>query len=465
MKQKKKKTKVTLINPNYDAPTSVKRDFIPLGIAYIAAVLRNALIDVDIIDAAALDLTNKQLRERLIQRNPDIVGITATTPIFNAAIITAKIVKDETKAITVVGGVHPTVLPNETIKHNAIDIIVHGEGELTTLELVKAIKQNKDLKTVKGLSFKSNGEIITTPPREPIKDLDSLPFPARDLLPFHLYHGYETMTRRTPATHVMTSRGCPFNCVFCATKTIWGRSVRMRSPSNIVDEIEHLINKFHIREILLYDDTFNINLERAEAICDEIISRKLNISWKAQARVHPLTEELLRKMKRANCWCVYFGVESGDPEILHNTNKGITMEQVDQAFKLTKKVGLRTAAYFMLGLPMDNETTMKKTIEYAKYLNPDFAVFSITTVYPGTELFKSFISQKQIDANDFCAPKIYENETFTKKDLDKMLSRANKEFYFRPGYILWHLARIRSWQEFLAGIKAGYSMLGRSGQI
>ncbi len=417
------------------------------------------MIDVDIIDAAGLDLTNKQLRERLIQRNPDVVGITATTPIFHAAINTAKIAKDETKAITVIGGIHPTVLPNETIKHNAIDVIVHGEGELTILELVKAIKQKRDLGTVKGISFRSNGEIITTSPREPIKDLDLLPFPARDLFPFHLYRGYETITRLTPATHIMTSRGCPFNCIFCATKTIWGRSVRVRSASNIADEIEHLINKFRIREILLYDDTFNINLERAEAICDEIISRKLNILWKAQARVYPLTEKLLRKMKRANCWCVYFGVESGVSEILHNTKKGITLEQVAQAFKLAKKVGLQTGAYFMLGLPGDNETTMKETIEYAKHLDPDFVVFSETTVYPGTELFKSYISQEQININKFCAPRIYENENFTKEDLDKILSTAKKEFYFRPKYILRRLIRTRSWQEFLTSARAGYSML------
>jgi len=236
----------------------------------------------------------------------------------------------------------------------------------------------------------------------------------------------------------------------------------MRSPSNITNEIEQLINKFHIREILLYDDIFNINLERAEAICDEIISRKLDISWKAQARVHPLTEELLRKMKRANCWCVYFGVESGDPGVLHNTKKGITLEQVNKAFKLTKKVGLRTAAYFMLGLPGDNETTMKKTIEYAKYLNPDFAVFSITTIFPGTDLFKMCSRTRMADerADDgFFKPFIFESSAFNEADLERMRSLALKRFYLRPSYMLRQLFKIRTREEFIASLKAAYAML------
>lgn len=460
MEQNKEiKLKVTLINPNYEGSLSTKRDFIPLGIAYIAAVLRSNSIDVDVIDAAALDMTDIQLGDKIRQRNPDIVGITATTPIFRAAVNAAEIVKHVSNAITVIGGVHPTVLPNETIKNNAIDIVVRGEGEITTLELVRAIEQNRDLKTVEGIMFKSNGEIIATQPRNPINNLDSLPFPARDLFPFHLYRGYETVTRRTPATHIMTSRGCPFNCVFCASKTMWGKGARVRSPSNIVDEIEYLINKFHIREILLYDDTFNINLERAEAICDEIISRKLDISWKTQSRVYPLTEKLLRKMKESGCWCVYFGVESGDSEILHNLKKGITLEQVTKAFELTKRVGLRTVAYFMLGLPGDDEKTMKKTIEFAKYLDPDFAVFSITTVYPGTELFKTYINQETRDINDFCAPIIYETNNFNKEGLDEILSIAKKEFYFQPRYILQRFTRIRSWDEFLMCARAAYSML------
>jgi radical SAM superfamily enzyme YgiQ (UPF0313 family) len=378
------------------------------------------------------------------------------TDVFPEAVKTAEIVKEDVGAITIMGGVHPSILPNETVQHPAIDIVVRGEGEMTMLELVKTLETNQGARAlgeIKGITFKVNGRIVSTPQRPPIENINSLPFPARDLFPFKLYRGYQYMVRRKPSTHIITSRGCPFNCVFCASKTIWGRHCRTRSPDNVVNEIEHLMDKFHIREVLIYDDTFNVDLSRVEAICDEILSRKLDIIWRAQARVSPIREELLKKMKRAGCWCMYFGVESGVQEILRGTQKGITLEQVDRAFKLTKRVGLRTTAYFMIGLPGDNEATVRQTIKYAKHLDPDFAVFSITTLYPGTELCEMAGNYNLIQST------VYETRDFTKKELEQMLRLALKEFYFRPTYILRRLYRIRSWQEFLSTISAAYSIL------
>lgn len=445
--------KITLINPNYEESLNQKRNFIPLGIAYIAAILRNNNFNVSIIDAAALDLNDEQLLQQL--DNPEIVGITATSNKINAALHTARLVKQYTNALVVLGGVHPTVLPKQTIRNISVDILVIGEGEITFLNLAKAIQNNTPLKRVRGIIFKEKNKIIGTQPQRPIENLDYLPFPAIDLFPYKLYRGYEEITRKKPATHILTTRGCPFNCNFCASKTMWGKTVRIRSPKNIVDEMQHLKNKFGYKEIFLYDDTFNIDLERAEAICDEIINRNLKISWKAQARVYPLTLKLLKKMKKAGCWRVYFGVESGNNEILKQTKKGITLEQVETAFKLCKEAKLQTAAYFMIGNLGETKETIQDTINFAKKIDPDAAIFSITTLFPGTELFKLAIDYGII--NEKLETPVYNTISLSKEELIELQKKAVKEFYLRPIYITKKLLKIRSFQELKDTAKAGLS--------
>jgi radical SAM superfamily enzyme YgiQ (UPF0313 family) len=183
-----------LINPNYNAPLAQKREYLPLGLAYIAAILREASIDVNIIDAAALNLNLKELRMELMRHKPEVVGITAMTDVFPEAVKTAEIVKEDVGAITIMGGVHPSILPNETVQHPAIDIVVRGEGEMTMLELVKTLETNQGARAlgeIKGITFKVNGRIVSTPQRPPIENINSLPFPARDLFPFKLYRGYQ----------------------------------------------------------------------------------------------------------------------------------------------------------------------------------------------------------------------------------------------------------------------------------
>lgn len=454
--------RVTLINPNWEASLHERRGFMPLGLAYIAAVLRKEAIEVEVIDAAALDLNERELRDELLCLRPDIVGITATTVMFSGAMRAAKIAKEATKAKVVMGGVHPTIMSEQVARQPATDIVVRGEGEMTMLQLVRALQSDRSLVDVNGIAFRREGEVIITPERSPIQDLDRLPLPARELFPFELYRGYETMVRRKPSAHILTSRGCPCQCTFCASESMWGRKARVRQPSPVVDEIEQLVREFGVREILLYDDTFNLDLERAEAICDEITSRRLDLTWKAQTRVKPITSKLLRKMKGAGCWCVYYGVEAGDPQVLRRTKKGVTLEEVERAFRLTKEAGLRIVAYFMLGLPGDNEVTMRRTIEYARQLDPDFAVFAITTVFPGTDLFEMCSRTRLADeraADGFFKPFSFESDAFNEADLERMRSLALKRFYLRPSYMLRQLFKIRTGEEFIASLKAAYAML------
>jgi len=243
---------------------------------------------------------------------------------------------------------------------------------------------------------------------------------------------------------------------------MWSRKSWVRSPKSIVDEIEHLVNNFKVREILVYDDTFNIDLQRAEAVCDEIMRRELNIIWRAQLRAYPLSEKLLLKMKESGCWCVYFGVESGNDTILKKNNKRLTLKQVSNAISMAKMVGLRVAGYFMFGLYGETKENMIQTIDFAEQLNPDFAVFSVTTLYPGTELYDLSLKEglsESLTYESRYSPCIYESSNFNKQELWQMRKRALIKFYLRPKFLFRHTLQIRTWAEFKASLRAGYSVL------
>lgn len=405
--------KVLLIKPPWHIFQGFETQGIPLGLCCLASVLRDAghcclILDGDLgispdlharskmVEYDGILIDHKPYQEALTSNHkawmkieevfrkfkPDIVGITMATGMYGAALRAAKIVKDIRPNIPlVVGGPHPTILPEDTLKEDYIDIVVKGEGEFTMLDLIDHIDDGKPLTQVCGISYKDRGIIHHNSPRPLIEDLDSLPFPARDLI-------FEK-ERYTPDSfgYIITSRGCPFNCVFCSSHKIWGRKVRYRSPNNIVEEIKEVMEKFNTRLFRFNDDTFTINADRAFKICELIINEGLEIQWYCDTRVELLTADLLEQMKRAGCIRIDLGVESGNPQILNFTKKGITLEQARQTINEVKKAGIKAQAYFMMGFPGEGKKEILDSITFMRDAKPDYTCWSIVTPYPGTELY------------------------------------------------------------------------------
>ncbi len=431
--------KVLLINPPY---VNSKYKFIglvapPLGIAYIAAVLEEGGVDVKIIDAAALEMEWDTLKKEIENYSPDVVAITALTPTINKALKTAKITKKTCpNANIVMGGYHPTFTYTELLKNDFIDIVILGEGEYTMLELVKTLEKGGDLKEVKGIACKD----FTTPSRDIIKDIDSLPFPARHLLPMD---EYKVLNIKLPTGTLISGRGCPFNCSFCASSAMHGRKMRFRSAQNIVDEIEHLISDYDAEMIAFMDDTFTLRPERVIEICDEIKKRDLDFFWGCTARVDTVSKSLLKKMREAGCITIFYGVESADQQLLDGMNKKISVDKIRNAFKLTKEADMRTIASVAIGMPGDTKENIEKTINFVKDLDASYAIFSLATPYPGTAFYNEARANDLIKVNDWSKytllSPVLETVDCSLEELKKLQKKGFRKFYLRPGYILRQL--------------------------
>ncbi|MFC1631920.1 B12-binding domain-containing radical SAM protein [Candidatus Omnitrophota bacterium] len=437
----------------------------PLGLMYIAAYLQKfSNHQIEILDAFVEKLSYLQIKEYIKNHNPDVVGISATTFSLVDAYKTAQQIK-QTKPDTLVilGGPHLSLYPEETLKLAAVDMVVIGEGELTMKELLDALTSGEALDQVAGIGYKAAGRLRFTKSREFIQDLDQLPPPARELTAYDKY--YSLFSKDKISTYILTSRGCPYNCAFCFHHG--GRRFRARSAANVVEEIE-AAGQLGIKEFFIFDETFSVNQQRAQQICELIIKRKLEISFDIRTRVDTISEQLLRSLKQAGCRRVQYGVESGSQKILDVMQKGTTLDQVRQAFSLTKKIGITTYADFMLGFPEETKEDMRKTVSFAIELNPDFVQFSMTTLYPGTEIYQLAID-RGIVKNDFwrafaehpdkkVEPPLW-TEHYSSDELMHILETAYSRFYLRPGYILKRLSKIRTPNEFLRHLRMGRKVI------
>lgn len=364
---------------------------LPLNLAYLAGYLRRERpdIEIDVLDCEGFSLNYSQIEQKIRIIVPDVVAITAPTPAFAQVLEICRIIKRiSPKIITVVGGPHPTALPKETVQDDNIDIAVVGEGEITFTELIKAIDGKKSLFEVDGIVFKDNG-IHQTNRRELIQDLDSLPFPARDLFPLHIY--FPPPTKRMSekkAGNMITSRGCCYQCTYCMASFMWQRKVRFRSVQNVADEIEECLNKYGIGEFNFHDELFTINKKRTIEFCDEVKKRKLDIAWVCMCRVDYLDTETLKAMREAGCKKIMFGFESGSQMILDKMKKRVALEKAEEAVRLVKRTGIKTAGNFMFGNIGETEETIKQSIKLAKKLNTDTMAFFIASPYPGTEFYQ-----------------------------------------------------------------------------
>ncbi len=452
--------KILLINP------PGKTSFIapPLGLISLAASLRDSSHHPKILDYLIEDFNQDSLFKNV--QEFDLIGITSVSPHINNALGLARLIKKEfPNKIIVLGGAHASLLPKETIENNpSINFLIRGEGEIRIIQLIEYIQGKRKLEELDGIAFKKDGKIINIEPKEFIQNLDNLPMPAYDLIPFEKYSLY-LQSQFQPAITMLTSRGCPFNCIYCS-KPVFGSSIRTRSPESVLKEIIFLKENYNIKEIIFYDDSFTLKKEKITKLCQLIIKNNIKINWKCETRVNLVDQELLNLMKKAGCYMICYGIESGNQKILNILKKGITLEQIEKAVNITKKAKIKILGYFMIGIPEETEKNIKETIKFAKKLNPDYAQFSIATAYPGTELYQIAEKQGKI-TKDFSSgfyaltkqKKIISLCNIKPKILQKYLKGAYYSFYFRPSYIIQRIYNIKSFDDLIYNLKGLKSLL------
>jgi len=424
----------------------------PLGLAYLAAALEMNRHDVKIIDAAVLNYGDEQIVSETRLHAPDIIGITCVTPSYYSTLNLAKRLKKEFDLPILIGGPHATAVTEETMRNDCFDVAVRGEGDFTVAQLADAVQNNGVLSGVNGIAYRHEGQLIKTPPRPYIDDLDSLPFPARNLLPgLSKYKPTPSAYRNLPQATMITSRGCPYHCAFC-DRSIFGNRYRARTARNVVDEMELLVTEYGAREIRFWDDTFNIDQQRVLAICEEILKRKLDVTWTCLGRVNHMNEPLLEAMAKAGCWQVDYGIESGNQAILNGIMKGQTLDMVQRIVAMTHEAGIGVRGFFMLGLPGETESTMRDTIRFAKNLDLTSAVFHITTPFPGTELFKIATETRELRSDatydeymlGFSEDVPYVPSGLTAQCVKDFQNIAYREFYFRASFLAKRILEIRN---------------------
>ncbi len=374
-------TTVALVYPYFQPSNdnSIFR-FPPLGLGYIAAFLRRQGISVQLIDCTFLK--QEEALERIRLSRPKIVGIQVMFSMKEKALQMAELLRKDCELL-VAGGPLPTSDPEEFL--GTFDAVVVGEGEETMLELAHATQSGTDLRNVKGIALKEKDEMKMTPHRSYIHDLDAVPFPSREFFDNAAYKNYYLMNFGYTITSIITSRGCPFKCDFCS-RPVFGNRFRSRTALNIVDEVE-AVHGLGYHEIWFADDCFTLDRKRLLGICDELIRRHLSIGWECLSRVDTVDIVIAQKMRQAGCTRVFFGIESGNDSILKIMKKQATVKQAKEAVNIFKKAGIRVGAFFILGYPGENDSTIMDTVRFASSLPLDYLSFTFPYPIPGTPLF------------------------------------------------------------------------------
>jgi radical SAM superfamily enzyme YgiQ (UPF0313 family) len=435
--------KITLVNPPYPPNVHSHPPFIPLGLAYLGAIAEREGHEVTVIDCQAEKLGYEDFRKRIEQIHSDVIGVTATTLLYKSAMKLITIAKHaQPQAITMLGGSHGTFWDvNALNEYPSLDIVVRREGEETFRELINKLQGNDGINNVLGITFRTKeGKIVTNSDRPFLEDLDALPFPAHDLLPLNALKRMGKIL-----FPLITSRGCVYWCDFCSTVRMFGRGYRMRTPKNVVDEMEMIHNKYGINQVTFYDDAFTVNRERVFKICEELHARRLDMTWDCGTRVDMVDRELLKTMHDAGCIAVWLGVESGSEAILGAMNKRIKLDQTRLAYKTAHEVGLITITNAVLGFPGETEQTAQKTINFVKELNPDDVGFYVATPYPGTPMYEQVKKNGWLRVTDFdkydTAGPTFETPWLSMEKLAQIRYKAYQEFYLRPGYVLKMMRR------------------------
>lgn len=385
-----------LVNPPREVPQ--RADFPPMGLAYIAAYLRSQGIDADVMDAAAFKWP--RLEEAIRLRKPAIVGLPCWTmergQTFKAADIVRRTLPN---AKLTIGGHHASAFPKHMFAQAHADAVVIGEGELTALELVRAFLDGTDISGIRGIAYHDGHEVILNPGRELIADLDTLPFPCHDRFDLDEYLGLPEVDGK--AASMMTSRGCPHKCIYCSGSKFWQRKWRPRSAENVLREMLWLYRDLGVRNFMFFDDNFTVHKQRAIEICRGVIDNGMQINFVAESHVSHINPELLDWMKKAGCYRIDFGVESGSPKILKTINKKQTAGQIEDVFAMVHAAGIKPRAYLMIGNPGENEDTIRETAALMEKIRPyDTQGAHPLVIMPNTRIYE-MAKMEGIISDDF----------------------------------------------------------------
>lgn len=441
----------------------------PLGILYIAGVLEQEGLEVIVLDANARKMETEAVLDQVKQESPDIIGMTGTTLSFGENIKIAQGIKALKQDVPIIlGGVHAQGALETCLDHDCFDYVIPGEGELTFLEFVRAWESGEEIDGISGIYYRKGGDVHSTGPGKLVKNLDDLPFPARHLL--HdptAYHQKTFAYRVKPHTTMFTQRGCPFKCVFCSSskqfREVFNSRIRAHSVEYVGDEIQHLVDTWGIREIYFADDTFNLKKRRVHEMCEMIKTRFPNLLWSCNFEVNICNEEMMREMKAAGCWLIQVGVETGNPEIMEEIQKGITLEQVRYATEMASRVGLAVKVSFILGHPGETRATVEDTIRFAQSLPVEYITFGMMAPLPGTYFWQTADSYGDFDKVAYDKFSM-SSASFVPHGLDAdylagKQKEAHKRVYFRFGMMARHLRLIRSVDDLVRYSKGAMALV------
>ena len=444
------KSKVILVNPPILKGSFRHQLYLPMGLAYLTSFIEEKGHEVKVIDCQALDIDHKKLKTEIESFEPDIVGITSIAPLTRSALLAAKAAKEALHDVTVIlGGPHATFMDEQILaEEEAVDFVVRGEGEQTLLEIAQNIRDSNKVDSIKGITFRRNKQVIRTPNRPFIQDLDKLPKPAYDHFELDRYRLFGK--KLLP---VITSRGCPFQCAFCVASRMFGKAYRMRSAENVLDELEWLKNVHGAEAFTFYDDTLTFDKNRLLKICDGMKNRKIGLPWDCQTRVDQVSKEILAEMKAAGCVQVFFGVESGCQQILDAVNKKTSIKQNEKAIRMAKQAGLFVTISLMIGYPGETRDTLKQTLDFVQRSKPDDVYLCVATPYPGTEL-RSLVEKRgwkmssNLDLYDTMTP-VFENPELPSEEITKFRREFYNSFY-SPTYVFRQLLKKNAYSRMMA---------------
>ncbi|MFQ6033201.1 MAG: B12-binding domain-containing radical SAM protein, partial [Candidatus Zixiibacteriota bacterium] len=461
---------VLLVNPPLDnlisanVPSFVEEErgkYPPLGLLYIASYLREygpKEAEVLVLDTVLEDMSHEDIEYYILKIRPDVVAIqTLTFTLIDSLHVARMTKKINPHIVTVLGGRQCDIFPEEVIRFDFVDYVIQGEGEVAFTEFIKNLHDKSNLRKISGLVFKNNQRAIINRPKV-IKNLNQLPFPARELTDYRKYRFL--LAKNSLFTTLMTSRGCPYACSFCDEGR---RQFRTVSVSRVVDEIVTCKKKFGINAFFIFDSTFTISRQRVLDFCDDLIERKLDVIFDIRSRTDLVDDEILNKLRRAGCIRIQYGVESGNNAILKKIKKNITVDQIKSVMDKTRKYGFEILCDFMIGLPGEREKEIMDTINLSLNLPIDYAHFGIMIPYPNTEIYFDGIKRKlfgdywrefSLHPTTNFEPKVWE-EYFNKEQLIQFLSLAYSKFYKRPQYLFQQLFKVRSFGELSRKIKGG----------
>ena len=438
---------------------TVQPERIPLELAYMAAIIQGKGITTHLRDFPIERATWEGVGRELTEYIPDLLVINVGSPTVDYDLSVCELAKRiNPNMVTIAKGAHFDIFDMESLeKFPYLDLVIRHEVEAGMRDLL----EKEDLELIPGITFRDkSNKIVKNPNRKLFKNIDSLPFPARNLLKNHLYRRPDT---GESLTVVMTSKGCPYNCVFCLAGELSDYNLIVRNPFRVVDELEECAKKYHIRNFFFYADTFTLKKDWVISLCEEIIRRNLKIRWAANSRVDTLDEDRVRVMQKSGCEVIGFGIESGRQEILDKSKKGITLENSENAIRLCKKYGIKSYMLFMIGFPWETREHIEDTVNFAIKLNGDFADFNVVYPYPGTEMYKIAKELNLFDEGELCGHDISRSMQrtlyLTTDELAELRKYAIRRFYLRPGYLVKKLTQIRSPLEFKNYFAKGYHIL------